>query len=363
MDNEYLVIKQWLINGAIISLSPGRLLLGWGERSHFASAKEASQRSSFYFPDFFLKEKYPWFQYENTQEIEAENLLRLLCAEETTLEATLSHSSRSYTWENNFNPLFCRTFNDLKQKMTAGELVKAVPFIFETSTSSMTASQLIQSICNSLKYMSKHPAYLYGFWDQTEGMLGLTPEILFRSKEGRQLETMACAGTCGKEVDIQQFFKDPKEAKEHQWVVQGINNALKNFGTVHIGERQILSLPTLNHLITSISVELHSALNFDKIVSALHPTPALGAFPRLAGMRWLESYQQHINRRRFGAPVAYLKEDGVTACYVAIRNVQWDQAGMLIGAGCGIVATSQMDSEWKEINLKLKAIKEMLRLI
>ena len=92
----------------------------------------------------------------------------------------------------------------------------------------------------------------------------------------------------------------------------------------------------------------------------MHPTPALGAFPRRPGMEWLKEYQQKIDRRRFGAPVGYAIEDAQAKCYVAIRNVQWTKNQMLLAAGCGIVATSQYDAEWAEIKLKLQAIKEML---
>lgn len=350
-------IEQWLTNGAVMSFTPGQLLLGWGKRQSTLPT-QAQPKISFYFPDFFLKDPSPWFQYEYTQTIKIDSLLQIL----TLKKNGLSHCyySPTYTWKNDYNPLFCRTFKELKQQMAAGELDKAVPFVFETSPATVTISQLIFSLCNMLKYMQEYPVYLYGFWNQVEGMLGLTPEILFRYSAEQRLETMACAGTSRKDADCHQFLSDPKQINEHQWVVKGIAEALTPFGKLRIGERQLLSLPNINHLVTPISVDLDSPPDFESIVKALHPTPALGAFPRAPGMRWLESYQQHIDRRRFGAPVAFLKDDGTAGCYVAIRNVQWDQRGMLVGAGCGIVPASQCDNEWAEINLKLKATKEML---
>jgi isochorismate synthase EntC len=42
--------------------------------------------------------------------------------------------------------------------------------------------------------------------------------------------------------------------------------------------------------------------------------------------------------------------------------VQWGKDQMQIAAGCGVVADSVCDKEWNEINLKLKAVKEMLAL-
>ena len=83
-------------------------------------------------------------------------------------------------------------------------------------------------------------------------MLGASPEILFKysdSKNGK-LETIACAGTTDKK-DTQQFFRDAKESEEHQLVVDGIKQSLMSFGNVKIGERQILELPKLSHLVTS----------------------------------------------------------------------------------------------------------------
>ena len=102
---------------------------------------------------------------------------------------------------------------------------------------------------------------------------------------------------------------------------------------------------------------------FEEIVQALHPTPALGAHPREVGRYWLLDYQQHFDRLRFGAPVGYTDPSTrISRCFVAIRNVQWQPNRMLIGAGCGIVANSDPETEWNEILLKLKAVKALLNL-
>jgi menaquinone-specific isochorismate synthase len=348
-------IKQWLLNGAVISFMPGRLLVGWGRRD--VMIKHADQNISFYFPDFFLKHPQPWFQYEYTKEIPVDDLLQLLSRE------VQDYCSVAYTWTNNYKSLFYRTFDELKQQMAAHELDKAVPFVFESTQGAMSTYQLKQSLYSLLKYIREYPVYIYGFWNQSEGMLGLTPEILFRYNGDNQLQTMACAGTCRHGDNIDNFLSDTKQASEHQCVIQGINETLASFGKVHIGTRQLLSLPNLNHLVTPISVNLYDQPVFDKIVKALHPTPALGAFPRIPGMQWLKSYQRYIQRERFGAPAGFLTHEGSAACYVAIRNVQWNQARMYIGAGCGIVPASQCESEWAEINLKLKATKDMLGLL
>jgi menaquinone-specific isochorismate synthase len=51
-----------------------------------------------------------------------------------------------------------------------------------------------------------------------------------------------------------------------------------------------------------------------------------------------------------------------TLCLVAIRNMQWDENGSRMGAGCGIVKESLPEREWQEVQQKLSSIQIMLGL-
>ena len=97
-----------------------------------------------------------------------------------------------------------------------------------------------------------------------------------------------------------------------------------------------------------IEVILEQPIDFKAATTALHPTPALGAFPKEAGFTWLENYNQQMPRGRYGAPVGCLLNNQAT-CIVAIRNVQWKGSQAKIGAGCGIVKESVLENEWNEI--------------
>ena len=175
---------------------------------------------------------------------------------------------------------------------------------------------------------------------------------------------MACAGTVGDQRDASLLLTDPKELHEHQLVVEGIRDALSSFGRVEVRPSHLLRLSRLVHLATPIIVHLQSSsFTYAQIVQALHPTPAVGTFPKEKGTAWLNQYQTQVGRGRFGAPCGVLFPDlARSSCFVSIRNVQWSENGMQIGAGCGLVAESLPDLEWAEINLKLRAIKEMLAL-
>jgi menaquinone-specific isochorismate synthase len=346
--------SEWLNCGTLFSGEGDSLILGWGERQWVPGPDDS--RPSFYFPDFFLKDSAPWFIQEHTTELKLSELINF-CSQIAT------PPRKNHPWNTPHEQLFCEVFQDLQVDIAAGSLAKGVPFIIESVPMSMDHGQLIRSLKAILNYALHHPARLYGFWDKQEGMLGATPEILFRHEKNKQLETVACAGTKNIHEDQHLFLSDSKELFEHELVVKGITESLSPYGKVAVGDLQLLKLPKLMHLVTPLTVNLDDDVPFQEIVQALHPTPALGAFPKKEGVDWLEKLQNRIDRVRYGAPVGFLMpEKKVSHCYVAIRNVQWNDEGMQIAAGCGVVADSRFEKEWAEIQLKLKAIKEMLAL-
>jgi len=349
-------LNEWIESGTLISSGVGRLLIGWGKRRWLKSPSTDTAIPSFYFPDFFLKAKTPWFVHEHYREISLKELLQGLVRE-------MRMQSKTYKWTNPYQELFEKTFLSLQQKFAAKEIDKAVPFVYEKAQIPMSQEQLMQSLVSVLNYSMVNPVYLYGFWDKQEGVLGATPEVLFKLNEEKTLETMACAGTMSTKGDSSSFLKDPKELHEHQLVVDGMKDSLAGFGKVHVDAIKLLKLSRLVHLVTPITVSIETKPAFESIVKALHPTPAVGTFPRKQGKEWLDEYQKHIDRKRFGAPVGFVfPESKQASCYVSIRNMQWDEKEIRICAGCGLVAASQCAREWAEINLKLQAIKEMLAL-
>lgn len=352
-------IQLFLESGAIIKTKTNQLYVGFGECIWKTFKQIEPATPAFYFPDFFLQSAAPWLQYEQTQEISIEDLLALMPG-----NPILS----PLKWELPGQKNFVVAFEGLQKAFANSNLVKAVPYSFSHCHQVMSPLQLYASLKSALKYIQKYPGFIYGFWNKSEGLLGVTPELLFElhdDKENQKLSTVALAGTCSKDQDSLSFLDNAKERQEHQITVSGITDSLKSLGTVKIGDLQVLELPHLNHLLTRIEVHSKRFPSFEKLVKVLHPTPALGAYPKENGWVWLRSYQTQINRDRFGAPVGLLFSGQIQAlCLVAIRNVQWNfKDGMKIGAGCGIVPSSQPDREWKEIQLKMEAIQHFLCLL
>ncbi len=349
-------IKEFLEHGTVVSHSDRKILIGWG-KSEKHSYPTPDARPHLYFPGFFLEESRPWHLFENNLQISVEEFV----------ECLLPFAERKVTrvWVNPYKELFRSTLDDIRRRIYLEELQKAVPFIYEISPSSMTESQLAASLIQACELMHKYPLNLYGLWQKNEGILGLTPEILcsiHSVKKKWHVNCFALAGTRDL-LHRSSMEADPKIWQEHDIVRIGIMDALKGLGKISTGSPEEMRLPTFIHLKTLISLEMEQAPYIPFIIGRLHPTPALGAFPRKQGLHWLKQYQTLINRKKFGAPVGYVLTDMQEGnFYVAIRNVQWTSREMRIGAGCGIVAGSRFEDEWYEVHLKLQSIKKALSL-
>lgn len=348
-------LAEFFESGAITSLSKDKLLIGWGPSKRLTAKEIDPSKPAFYFTDFFLTLPRPWIQYSNWAEI-----LRV-DFQEQLLSAELPNCS----WSIHQPQQFKIAFDQLSLLLQKGELKKGVPYLFTTSSTPMHPKRLQTCLKRGLAILEKSAGYVYGHWDSSSGVLGVTPELLF-SYDGREhgpVHTMALAGTCSPDQTPDSFLKNEKERHEHQLVVEGICQSLHLLGMLKIGEIQLLKLPKLTHLMTPIEIELNQSFDFEKMVKALHPTPALGAFPVKEGRKWLLHFQNHTPRHYYGAPIGFqYSQSGLKQCFVGIRNVQWDKSGMRIGAGCGVVKQSTFEKEWNEIQLKIRAIRDQLYL-
>lgn len=354
-------VAQFLHSGTLFTTEPGKVSIGWGKRVWSTSASPAGL-PAFYFPDFFHESKTPWCQHESGNEISIDELIALL--ETTSVSSTIS--IEPICWQTSSKSAFKSSYHELKKLLLAGTLEKGVPYVFERADARMTPERLKSSLLALLHTLKQQPLYGYGFWDAHQGLLGATPELLFRSDcaSHRKIETMACAGTQRSGGHEALFLQNPKEQHEHELVIQGVQESIATLGgKVHIHETKLLRLPLLTHLVTPLTAEFPLDLHFEEIVKALHPTPALGALPRQAGMQWLKKEQSRLPRHRYGAPAGILHAQGKgSTCAVAIRNVQWRGNWMSIGAGCGVVFGSQFEREWDELYLKIASIKKILNL-
>lgn len=284
------------------------------------------------------------------------------------LKALLSNLAVEPAW--NFNDPsfdnFSNSFNSIINKIKSKEIDKALPVVFSKATTSKIENSHLAFLINQALEMPP-TLWVYGYWDQNEGLLGATPEFLFyMDQSGTQ--SMALAGTAPLEPknDRLPLLQDQKELLEHQLVVTDIKNRLSVFGNVSVSDTKELVLPTLKHIQTMIHID--EKPNPIELVSFMHPTPALGVSPRNFGYQWMQELPEQKDRHFHGGAF-YFDTNEFQVALVCIRNLMWknfvktdsDKSTELrIGAGCGLVTDSQLDREWNEILLKIKSVKKAL---
>ena len=195
---------------------------------------------------------------------------------------------------------------------------------------------------------------------------GATPERLV-SLRGRTVETDALAGTTGRgetpaedEWLAQELARDEKNAHEHELVAETIEAQLSPFaGTVSAGSRRIKRLATVQHLWTPITATLDSDEHVLSLVEALHPTPAVGGLPPEKALETIRETEP-FDRGWYAAPVGWIDAAGYGTFAVALRSAVARGDTATLFAGVGIVADSDPDREWDEVQLKYRPILDEL---
>ena len=331
---------------AFVQTAPGRLFVGWGPFEQLPFRRP--ERPAFYVTDFFLDDPHPWRHPSEWEEITTEEFAA------TFVDAP----PLKIEWQPPSLDEFRSLFDSARAAMQRGDFAKVVPVIFENGKIDVRPS-----VFNLVTHLPSLPRELwaYGYSYGNHGMVGASPELLFRSTE-RGYATMALAGT--RSIDrADELLRDAKEQREHRLVVDDIVRRLAPFGNLEVGPLGILELPSIAHLATPIRFEESGGsekMSFAEMVRRLHPTAALGVSPRNdAGERWLREADRGVKRRSFGAPFGLEREDRSALAVVAIRNVQWHGASIRVGSGAGQLLESRLEREFEELRQKRDQVKAL----
>ena len=189
--------------------------------------------------------------------------------------------------------------------------------------------------------------------------IGGSPERLFSRCNG-DITSEAVAGTRprGKTPVLDQkleteLLDSEKDRWEHLLVVDQLKSAFRDFcDAVEMPKNtSVLKLSRLQHLYAGIRGKLKKEVNEGRLLTVLHPTPAVGGTPRKEALDWIDRLEPFA-RGWYAAPVGWISRNA-SEFAVAIRS------GLVIGnvlnlfSGAGIVAGSLPGKEWEEIETKL----------
>ncbi len=336
--------QQFLKSGALFG-KKDQVWLFWGQPHESESRPEAVALKC---PDFFEKSTAPWLLYPYAMQISRAEAQSLFFPKTTPMQ-----------WQPVDDITFKQQFAEIQEGFKRKSLDKVVPYTFETGTCSDQQDFLPNFLGQALQV---EKGFLYGQWDQDKGIVGVSPEILVSQINEKHFATMALAGTCSLatwEENPEAFQQDPKEQIEHQKVIEDIVNQLKVYGGVDVHETSIVSTPDLVHMLTPLELKSHSAMRLETLVEKLHPTAALGGYPRKKSMQLLRRFEEQTPRGTFGAPFAVSFTPRSADVVVSIRNISWQGEQFKIGAGCGVVPESQYEKEWQELAHKRNSVKKI----
>src|SRR5690606_890277 len=121
------------------------------------------------------------------------------------------------------------------------------------------------------------------------------------------------------------------------------------------GAPRIRRLRHIVHLETPVEGTLRAPFHILRMVSALHPTPAVGGVPRETAMRWIEE-REGADRGWYSGPVGWFTADGDGDVAVAIRSGLIRGSAASLWAGAGIVRGSDAALEDAETLQKLRPL-------
>ncbi|MDP2963569.1 MAG: isochorismate synthase [Sulfurimicrobium sp.] len=213
----------------------------------------------------------------------------------------------------------------------------------------------------------QHPSCALFATDTADGgvFLGASPETLVRLQNG-DVYCDALAGTAWGEgratfAADQKLLADVKNGREHRLVVQAIAEVLRPVcARLEVPDApQIRRLGRLRHLWSSLHGRVKSGISLLDLLQRVHPTPAVGGYPRKAALDWL-SQQGEQREAWYTGAIGWLDCAGNGEFAVALRCAHLQGQVAHLYAGAGIVAGSEPQRELAETEAKLSAMLQVL---
>jgi len=200
-----------------------------------------------------------------------------------------------------------------------------------------------------------------------DGFVGASPELLCR-RRGAEVTSQPLAGTVARSGDpdedarlAAELLASEKERNEHRIVVDAIVEALRPWcARVEVPDvPHLLELRNVAHLASPVRATLREVGSGSpgvlELLAALHPTPAVGGWPREPALEYLAKAEE-LDRDRYAGPVGWVDSAGDGAWWIGIRSAILDGGDARLIAGVGIVEGSDPAAELAETQLKLQAL-------
>jgi isochorismate synthase len=192
---------------------------------------------------------------------------------------------------------------------------------------------------------------------------GASPEMLIR-RSGRRALSHPMAGSVARgateaEDDrlAHELEASAKDNAEHRLASDFVVEALRPFArSVSARPPEVVRFTNIQHLATAVTAELlDPPADVLELAAALHPTPAVGGWPRAAADALIDELEG-MERGWYAGAVGWIDSHGDGEFAVALRcGLLWEDGARLY-AGVGVMPDSDPARELVETELKFKAL-------
>ena len=191
-----------------------------------------------------------------------------------------------------------------------------------------------------------------------KALFGASPERLLR-KSGRALQTEALAATRKSRESLANFLHSEKALREFQFVETYCSETLSPFceNAPLFSPLSIHKTGNVEHLHTIGNAILAPSITEYQVLQALHPTPALCGAPKKSALESI-LFHEPFHRGYYGGVIGWQNEES-SDWMVIIRCCLLEKNIAKLYTGAGIIANSDPDEEWEELDAKLALYKNV----
>lgn len=189
--------------------------------------------------------------------------------------------------------------------------------------------------------------------------IGATPEVLLK-KRGGAFEIMSLAGSQKSTgISLDQYQWGSKEEREQNTVTDFIVQSLTSAGATDIvkGQPYTYEAGPVVHRRTDLRFSFSGPM--ESLLNALHPTPAVGGFPKQKAQEMIDEMEPH-SRMYYTGIIGLIHDNGDADLYVNLRCMRISNNVAHLYVGGGIMPDSDAEKEWEETELKSETLLRFL---
>ena len=284
------------------------------------------------------------------------------------IEPSYKSITGNFEFESNFTKNeFIHSVNTVKDYIEEGDVMQVV--LAQDFYRSFEGDSF--KLYSALRQLNPSPYMYYLNLDECE-VVGSSPEILVRVEDD-DITLRPIAGTRKRGKDKKEdqsnendLLNDPKELAEHLMLIDlGRNDVgrVSDIGSVKLTEKMVIEKYShVMHIVSNVVGTLSKGLNFIDALKATLPAGTLSGAPKIRAMEIINELEPS-SRGIYGGAIGYISWNGNIDTAIAIRTAVIKDKLIHVGAGAGIVADSDPESEWLECKQKSKVFLDAMEMI